>query len=48
MQTTLDVKIKDKIMGKTLISKIKCKWNWLISKLTFEVDSCPSKMCTCK
>ena len=28
--------------------KFQCKWNWLISKLMFSVDSCPNKLCTCK
>ncbi len=28
--------------------KFQCKWNWLIYKLMFSVDSCPNKLCTCK
>ena len=45
-------------MGKALIwlgNKIvvltraaKCKWNWLITKLMFNVINCPYKVCKCK
>jgi hypothetical protein len=28
--------------------KLKCKWNWLISKLIFSVDNCPVSQCLCK
>jgi hypothetical protein len=28
--------------------KFQCKWNWLISKLIFEVDQCPVSQCVCK
>ena len=56
MLTTLDVKLNS--MGKLLIwlgesisdlwCKLQCKWNWMMSKLMFNVDSCPNKLCTCK
>lgn len=45
-------------MGKALVKlglwiqntwiKTQCKWNWLISKLMFNVASCPNKLCKCK
>lgn len=28
--------------------KFQCKWNWVVSKLFFKVDTCPNKLCTCK
>ena len=28
--------------------KFQCKWNWLISKLIFNVDTCPVSQCVCK
>jgi len=28
--------------------KFQCKWNWLVSKLLFDVEACPNKLCTCK
>ena len=28
--------------------KFQCKWNWLVNKITFKVNSCPQKLCTCK
>jgi len=28
--------------------KFQCKWNWLISKLIFNVDNCPVSQCVCK
>lgn len=28
--------------------KFQCKWNWLVSKLLFDIASCPNKLCTCK
>jgi hypothetical protein len=28
--------------------KFQCKWNWLVSKIMFDTDSCPNKICTCK
>lgn len=31
-----------------LWSKFQCKWNWLVSKIMFNTDSCPNKLCTCK
>jgi len=52
----LDVKLNS--MGKLLIwlgeaivsltCKFKCKWNWIMSKIMFSVESCPNKLCTCK
>ena len=27
--------------------KFQCKWNWLISKLIFNVDNCPVSQCVC-
>ena len=46
------------IMGKLLVwlgneissltCKLKCKWNWLLDKITFNVASCPQNICTCK
>ena len=55
MLITLDV--KQNKMGKILIwlgnkivslsRKLKCKWNWMISKLIFSVKDCPNKLCTC-
>lgn len=38
-------------LGEAIISltcKLKCKWNWLMAKSMFVVDSCPNKLCTCK
>lgn len=46
-------------MGKLLVKwglwiqaqwkKFQCKWNSLVAKLMFSVDSdCPNKICTCK
>ncbi len=46
-------------MGKALVrlglwmqrtfAKLKCNWNWLISKIMFKVaEECPHKVCTCK
>jgi hypothetical protein len=45
-------------MGKALVKlglwiqgswvKMQCKWNWLISKLMLNVESCPNKLCKCK
>ncbi len=45
-------------MGKLLIwlgesisnlwCKFQCNWNWMISKITFSVETCPNKLCTCK
>jgi hypothetical protein len=31
-----------------MIKIIKCKWNWVLSKITFKTDDCPYKICTCK
>jgi len=28
--------------------KFQCWWNWLVSKLLFNVAACPNKTCTCK
>jgi|TARA_R100000781_G_scaffold57694_1_gene37259 hypothetical protein len=28
--------------------RFKCCWNWMVSKLLFNVTSCPYKMCECK
>tara|TARA_R100001443_G_scaffold113260_2_gene127699 strand:+ start:1033 stop:1173 length:141 start_codon:yes stop_codon:yes gene_type:complete len=45
-------------MGKLLVKiglklqewwcKFQCSWNWLISKILFDVSNCPYKMCECK
>ncbi len=32
----------------SLTCKFKCKWNWMMSKLIFNIASCPNKLCTCK
>ncbi len=32
----------------SLTCKLKCKWNWLLDKITFNVTSCPQNICTCK
>jgi len=50
--------LKDRIMGKLFVKiglwmqkvwcKFQCNWNWLVSKLLFNVASCPNKLCTCK
>ena len=44
MQRILDVALKKDKMIKAL----KCKWNWVISKLAFKTSQCPYKVCTCK
>lgn len=31
-----------------LLCKIKCGWNWVMSKITFDIAACPNKLCTCK
>jgi hypothetical protein len=28
--------------------KFQCFWNCIVSKLMFNVESCPNKLCTCK
>jgi hypothetical protein len=28
--------------------KFQCKWNWMISKLIFNVKECPVAQCVCK
>ena len=28
--------------------KFQCCWNWVVSKLLFNVAACPHKPCTCK
>ena len=45
-------------MGKLLVKiglwiqniwcKFQCKWNWMISKLIFNVKECPVAQCVCK
>ena len=32
----------------SLWCKFQCSWNWLASKLLFNVASCPNKLCSCK
>ena len=27
--------------------KFQCSWNWLISKLLFNISDCPYKLCKC-
>lgn len=37
-------------LGEKIVSlwcSIQCKWNWIIFKLMFKVESCPNKLCTC-
>ena len=43
MQRTLAAQLKEDKM-----TKLKCAWNWVISKVMFSVDNCPNKLCTCK
>ena len=40
------VKIGLKIQN--LWCRFQCSWNWLLSKLSFNVNDCPYKMCECK
>ena len=32
---------------KAMWCKFQCGWNWLLSKLLFDVSSCPYKLCSC-
>ena len=27
--------------------KFQCSWNWVFSKLMFEISQCPYKLCEC-